>query len=155
MNPPEHLTIMIMEDNRADVYLLKQALQKAELNFTAFVFEDGQSAFEYMENDSATEAKPVPDLAILDLNVPKRDGSEVLAYIRSDPRYQNIAVVVLSSSPKQDICKHAARADCYITKPLELDEFLKIGHEIRECVESVRARTANLSVPGHAWAVSL
>ena len=70
MSPQQHLTIMIVEDNRADVYLLKQALRKAEIDFTAIVFEDGESALRYIEGEAEPENKPIPDVAILDLNVP-------------------------------------------------------------------------------------
>jgi len=136
MDPQQHLTIMILEDNRADVYLLKQALKQAELNFTGVVFEDGEKALEYLES----EARPtMPDLAILDLNVPKQDGSQVLAYIRGSPRYRELAVVMFSSSPKQYTRDKAAQADCYLVKPAELEAFLKIGEEIRDCLASVRA----------------
>jgi CheY-like chemotaxis protein len=130
---------MIMEDNRADVYLLKQALRKADIDFTAIIFEDGESAFKYIDGEAGSEIKPIPDLAILDLNVPNRDGSEVLAYIRRNPRFRNMAVVVLSSSPKKVMRDRAAQADCYITKPDELNEFLRIGEEIRNCLDAVRS----------------
>jgi two-component system, chemotaxis family, response regulator Rcp1 len=138
MSPNQHVTIMIMEDNRADVYLLKQALHKAEMNFTAIVFEDGETALRYI-GEAELGKKPIPDLAILDLNVPRRDGSEVLAYIRSTPRLRDVAVIVFSSSTKQVMRDRAAQADCYITKPNELKEFLRIGKEIRACVEAVQA----------------
>jgi chemotaxis family two-component system response regulator Rcp1 len=109
------------------------------MDFTAIIFEDGESAFRYIDGEAGPETKPVPDVAILDLNVPKRDGSEVLAHIRRNPRLQHIPVVILSSSPKRVMLDRAAQADCYITKPNELDEFLRIGEEIRSCVEAARA----------------
>src|SRR6476659_3885221 len=99
MGFPQQLTIMIVEDNRADVLLLKKALHKADICFTAIVFEDGESAFRFIDGESCLETNSSLDLAILDLNVPKRDGSEVLAHIRSNHKLQHIPVVVLSSSP--------------------------------------------------------
>jgi CheY-like chemotaxis protein len=143
---------MIVEDNRADVFLLKKALRKAEICFTAIVFEDGESAFRYIDGDLVPEAKRRLDLAILDLNVPKRDGSEVLAHIRRNPKLRHIPVVVLSSSPRQLMLDRAAQADCYITKPCQLDEFLQIGEQIRDCVEAAHAGVAARRRPG-AWKV--
>ena len=132
------LTIMIVEDNRADVYLLQKALHKAEIDFQAIILEDGESALTYLNGDLGREANPTPDLAILDLNVPKRDGSEVLAHIRRTPRLQQIPVIILSSSPKRVMLEQAAQADLYIVKPNELEEFLGIGDQIRACLDSIR-----------------
>jgi len=144
MSSQQRLTIMILEDNRADVLLLKEALHKAEMEFTPIIFADGESAFSYID-EAGTEIKPLPDVAILDLNVPKRDGSEVLAQIRRHPGWRHIPVVIFSSSTKRVMLDRAAQADCYITKPTELAEFLQIGKEIRTCVEAVRATRTLLS----------
>ncbi len=135
----QRLTIMILEDNRADVRLLKEALHRAEMDFTPIVFEDGESACRYIDGEAGTENRPLVDAAILDLNMTKRDGSEVLAHIRRHPNWRHIAVVIFSSSPKRVMLDRAAQADGYITKPNELDEFLRVGEEIRDCVEAVRA----------------
>lgn len=134
MNSQQPLRILILEDNRADVCLLKRALQMAAIDFTAIIFEDGEGAMRYIDQDSVPEGKPMLDLAILDLNVPKCDGAEVLAYIRSSPQLQHIPVVVFSSSPTHVMLHRTAQADCYITKPCELDEFLRIGEQIRDCL---------------------
>jgi two-component system, chemotaxis family, response regulator Rcp1 len=115
------------------------------MNFRAIVFGDGESAFRYIDEEVGPETKPMPDVAILDLNVPKRDGSEVLAYLRGSPKLRHIPAVVLSSSPKHVIRDRAAQADCYITKPNELEAFLGIGKEIRDCVETVRAARISFS----------
>lgn len=148
MSIEEHLTIMILEDNHADVYLLKEALLKAEMNFAAVVFGDGESAFKYIDGERGADTTPLPDVAILDLNVPKRDGSEVLGHIRQHPKLQHIPVLILSSSPKHVMRNRAAKADCYITKPSDLDAFLEIGRQIRACVETVRAaRVSSVGKP--------
>jgi chemotaxis family two-component system response regulator Rcp1 len=133
------LTIMIMEDNHADVHLLKEALIKAEIDFKAIVFGDGESAFNYIDGTAESGTVPPPDAAVLDLNAPKRDGSEVLAHIREHPTLRHIPVVILSSSPKDVMRNRAVQADCYIRKPNDLKAFLAIGQEIRDCVETVRA----------------
>jgi chemotaxis family two-component system response regulator Rcp1 len=142
---------MILEDNRADVFLLKKALRKAEICFTAVVFEDGESAFRYIDGDLVPETKRRLDLAILDLNVPKRDGSEVLAHIRSNPKLRHLPVILLSSSPRQLMLDRAAQADCYITKPSQLEEFLEIGEQIRDCIETAHAAAAGTR--SGAWKV--
>lgn len=135
----QHLTIMILEDNPVDAFFLDDALHNAEMDFTPILFEDGESACRYIDGGAGTENTPLPDLAILDLNVPRRDGSEVLAHIRRNPDWRHVAVVIFSSTPKQVMKNQAAHADCYITKPTRLDEFLRIGEEIRDCLEAVRA----------------
>jgi CheY-like chemotaxis protein len=152
MGFPQQLTIMIVEDNRADVFLLKKALRKADICFTAVVFEDGESAFRYIDGEHVPGTKRMLDLAILDLNIPRRDGSEVLDRIRRNPKLRHIPVVVLSSSPRQLMLDRAAQADCYITKPSQLDEFLQIGEQIRDCVEAAHAAVAVRRRPG-AWKV--
>jgi two-component system, chemotaxis family, response regulator Rcp1 len=135
----EILTIMILEDNGADVHLLKEALRQAGMKFQAIIFADGESAFRYIDGDTGPEIRPRPDAAILDLNVPKRNGSEVLSHIRAHPGLQDIPVVIFSSSPHQVMRDQAAQADCYITKPFDLESFLAIGPVIRDCVQSARA----------------
>jgi two-component system, chemotaxis family, response regulator Rcp1 len=139
MSTQERLIIMILEDNPADVHLLKEALLRAEMNFTALVFEDGESAFRYIDGGDGPETSPILDAAILDLNVPKRNGSEVLTHIRSNLRLRHIPVVIFSSSPKHVMRDRAAQANCYITKPTDLNEFLRVGEQVRDCVEAVRA----------------
>lgn len=123
---------MIVEDNSADVYLLKEALETAQIDFKAVVFEDGESAFKYVDGEGRFNAEPPLDVAILGLNVPKRNGSEVLARIRGNPNLRLIPIVILSSSPKQVMHDQAAQADCYITKPTELQAFIGLGQEIRK-----------------------
>jgi chemotaxis family two-component system response regulator Rcp1 len=139
MTTQKHLTIMIVEDNSADVYLLKKALETARMDFKAVVFEEGETAFKYVDGEAGFNAEPPPDVAILDLNIPKHNGAEVLAHIRGKPKLRLIPIVILSSSPKQVMRDQAAQADCYITKPTELQAFIGIGQEIRNCIESVRA----------------
>jgi chemotaxis family two-component system response regulator Rcp1 len=139
----EILTIMILEDNRADVHLLKEALRQAGMKFQAIVFADGESAFRYIDGGPGFESIPRPDAAILDLNVPKRNGSEVLSHIRAHPGLQEIPVIILSSSPQQVMRDQAAQADCYITKPSDLAKFLAIGPVIGDCVQTARAKSEN------------
>jgi two-component system, chemotaxis family, response regulator Rcp1 len=138
MSSQQKLTIMILEDNAADVFLLKEGLREAELDFTPVVFKDGESAFTYIDAVGVLDGRLRLDAAILDLNVPKRDGSEVLAHIRQSPLLRHLAVIIVSSSPRHVMMDRAAHADCYITKPDALDQYLAIGNDIRRCIEAVR-----------------
>jgi chemotaxis family two-component system response regulator Rcp1 len=138
MGSQQKLTIMILEDNASDIVLLKEGLRSAELDFTPVVFRDGESAFRYIDALGGVDGKARLDAAILDLNVPKRDGSEVLAHIRRNPILRRLAVIIMSSSPRHVMMDRAAHADCYITKPDCLDKYLAIGNDIRRCIEAVR-----------------
>lgn len=132
---------MILEDNAVDVILLKGALRKADLDFTALLFEDGESAFKYINTD-ARPSKPRLDAAILDLNVPGRDGSEVLAQIRQSPELKHIVAIIFSSLPKAVMISRAVHADCYITKPSDLNQYLALGQEMRLCIGDCSRRDA-------------
>jgi CheY-like chemotaxis protein len=134
------LTIMILEDNVSDVFLLAQALHIAEIDLTPVVFADGESALTYVDGISmpgGQSSQSRLDAAVLDLNVPKRDGSEVLAHIRQNPALRGMAVIILSSSPRHVMMDRAANADCYLTKPDDFDQYLRIGSDIRRCIEAV------------------
>lgn len=124
--------VILIEDNFADVLMITRALkQQAPCDIT--VFSDGDKAYQYFQNCSDGEC--LPELVVLDLNLPVRDGSEVLDLIRGMPGLSAIPVAVVSSSP-QDVMKgRAARADCYITKPSDLDRYLAIGKELLSCIK--------------------
>jgi CheY-like chemotaxis protein len=122
--------ILLIEDNRADVYLLRRALQEeAPCDITELA--DGDEAFVFTQhvNDSA----PPFDLIVLDLNLPGRDGAEILLAIQSNPALVRTPVAVLSSSPCDIIKKHAASADYYLTKPCNLDEFMALAKALLDC----------------------
>jgi DNA-binding response OmpR family regulator len=132
------LQVLIVEDNPADVMLIEMAMQAGGLECRTQVAVDGDAAIHHLQAD------PGDDLIILDLNLPKRHGTEVLRVIRETERGQQTPVVVLSSSPGDVIEElvHAAHleADCYLTKPLNLDDFLALGDVIRKCYESRTGR---------------
>jgi len=130
---PGRLRVLIVEDNPPDVMLIRMALDAEGLDFHAHVCGDGDSAVERL----STPHQSPPDLIILDLNLPKRHGTEVLHFIREKESIAFTPVVVLSSSPEHVIEElvHAAhvKADCYLTKPPTLDGFLSLGKVIIEC----------------------
>jgi len=130
----EPFRILLVEDNSADVYLFRKALENAGLNFELMVLEDGASAIGFVRGDEKYGESPVPDLAVLDLSLPKNDGVQVLEAIRASHRFAHIPVVVTSSSPvpparlKQEHLQVAR----YIMKPPDLEEFLRIGSALKE-----------------------
>lgn len=130
--------VLIVEDNPMDAYMVKRALQK-ELSWTteATVADDGEKAIELLLEHSGGRLRDWPDLVILDLNLPKRDGVEVLQVIRTTDDLRSLPVVVFSSSPmdvmRSKVNKVNVEANCYVTKPSDLDEFLGLGKRFRCC----------------------
>lgn len=127
------LRILLLEDNPGDATLLKEAFRAAKVQFELTHFVDGEAAITYI-----TSGRAAIDLAVLDLNVPKRDGLEVLEAIRTQPGLGGLAVVILSSSPQDHLDKKVTGADSYIEKPPTLDAFLAIGKEIMNCYSQTR-----------------
>jgi CheY-like chemotaxis protein len=126
--------ILLVEDNAADIYLFRQALQLAGLNFELTVIQDGEQALAFAQSDSKGRAIGVPDLLVLDLNLPKVGGCQVLEAVRQNPDLSHLAVaIVTSSEASQDYEKCAALGvSRYIPKPLELEEFLRIGEIVKK-----------------------
>lgn len=124
--------ILLVEDNAADVYLLRRALEAAQLRCELTIFEDGSSAISFIE--AHVRGSLLPDLAILDLNLPKQSGWQVLARLRASPHLQNVPVIILSSSPSPGERDQitAAGVQIYLIKPPDLDGFLNLGFRIRE-----------------------
>ncbi len=130
--------ILIVEDNRGDVLLVKEALAESSLEFELIHLIDGEQAFDYLHRTGNYSTAPMPDLVLLDLNLPKHDGWEVLAEIRSLPGMHLTPVVILSSSGNPEDCERASRTprSKYIRKPSTLDEFMTIGKEIERFLVS-------------------
>lgn len=133
--------ILVVEDNRVDAFMVRYALKgledwPVELQFV----EDGEQALHFLgKKNGYTEAR-TPDLVILDLNLPKRDGVEVLRIMRDDPVLTSVKVIVLSSSPVDVIEQRVRSVDiearCCFTKPIGLDEVIELGQRIRQCYGS-------------------
>jgi two-component system, chemotaxis family, response regulator Rcp1 len=120
--------ILLIEDNPGDVELIHEALQTGKLLNHISVTTDGEAATSFLRREKNFESAPFPDLILLDLNLPKKDGFEVLKDIKSDPRLNRIPVVILTSSQgDRDILKsYSLRANCFISKPVDVDEFLRL-----------------------------
>jgi len=126
--------ILIVEDNRGDVLLVREALKESSLKFELTHIADGEQAFDYLLRRGIHRDAHRPNLVLLDLNLPKRDGWEVLDEIRTMPELRDTPVVILSSSGNPKDRERAARTpnSLYIRKPSTLDEFLAVGKVIED-----------------------
>ncbi len=126
--------ILLLEDNEADIYLLRQALEEAEVDCELTVIENGADGLDFATRQGKYEGGFIPDLAVLDLNLPKGGGEPVLAAIRQNEELRHVPVVVMSSSaaPREQSSIKKLGVECFITKPLELDAFLQIGFVLKD-----------------------
>ena len=125
------LRVLIIDDNPADVNLIREAMQ-ALVPCTFHVIEHGDKALEFVRTFSSDEFAFRPDVIVLDFNLPGHDGAEVLDRIRHTDALTGVPVAVVSSCPRDILRQRVNRADCYVTKPSELDAFMAIGKEILE-----------------------
>ncbi len=128
------LEILLVEDDPADIELTREMLIESKLKLNLNEVHDGVEAMEYLRKDGKYENAPTPDLIMLDLNMPRKDGRETLEEIKSDEEFKKIPVVILTTSDSNnDIIKsYTSGANCYITKPVGLDQFRKVVDAI-EC----------------------
>ena len=126
--------ILLIEDNPGDVRLTIEAMKEGKILNHINVVNDGLEALEFLHRQGKYSDVPRPDLILLDLNLPKKDGREVLAEIKEDPCLKRIPVVILTTSQaEQDIIKtYELHANCYITKPVDLDQFLSVARLIED-----------------------
>lgn len=120
--------ILLVEDNPGDVLLTKEALKAGKMHNNLSVVSDGEQAMAFLRKEGEFKDAPRPDFILLDLNLPKKDGREVLAELKSDPDLKRIPVVVLTTSKaEEDIIKsYNLHANCYITKPVGLEKFIEV-----------------------------
>ncbi len=126
------IEILLVEDNPGDVRLTIEALKEAKVLNNLSVVSDGVEALAFLRCQGSYEKVLRPDLIFLDLNLPRKDGREVLSEIKQDQSLRRIPVVVLTTSQaEQDIVRsYDLHANCYITKPVDLDQFLEVVHSI-------------------------
>src|SRR5690242_1445253 len=126
--------ILMVEDNPGDVRLTQEALKEGRLWNHLSVAKDGMEALEYLRREGRFQNATHPDLILLDLNLPKKDGREVLAEIKADDRLRLIPVVVLTTSrSEEDILKsYKLHANCYITKPVDFPQFASVVRSIED-----------------------
>lgn len=128
MNNP--IKMLLVEDNPADIRLIREVLK--ETNNELFVVKDGVEAINFLNHESNYSNTPRPDIIILDLNLPRKDGREVLKEIKKNDNLKSIPVIVLTTSNSEDdiIKTYKNYANCYITKPVDFDQFLKVIESI-------------------------
>ena len=128
------IDILLVEDNPGDVRLTVEALKEGKVLNTLSVARDGVEALAFLRKAGKHGEAPRPDLILLDLNLPKKDGREVLAEIKADESLKRIPVVVLTTSQaEQDIIRsYSLYANCYITKPVDLDQFITVLQSIED-----------------------
>ena len=126
------IEILMVEDNPGDIRLTVEALKEGKVRNNLHTVEDGVEALAFLRREGRYAEAPRPDLILLDLNLPKKTGPEVLAEIKDDPDLRLIPVVILTvSQAEQDIVKsYSLHANCYITKPVDLDQFLEVVKSI-------------------------
>lgn len=135
------LTVLLVEDNAGDVRLVEEAFREGRMTHRLDVVGDGEAALAYLRRAEAYAAAPRPDLILLDLNVPRKNGHEVLREVKGDPNLRRIPVVVFSSSDaERDIARcYDLHANCCVRKPAGLDEFIAILRAIdRFWLQAVR-----------------
>ncbi|NET31997.1 MAG: response regulator [Cyanothece sp. SIO1E1] len=127
------IDILLVEDNAGDVFLLRECFAQTSITHTLHPVEDGEAALAFLNHEVPYTNAPRPDLILLDLNLPKKDGREVLAELKAEPELQSIPVIVLTgSAAEQDIHRsYQLHANCYITKPSDLSTL----HEIVQAIE--------------------
>lgn len=133
-NRVEPIEILLVEDNPADVRLTREALKEEKIHNHLSVVSDGVEALAFLRQEGRHGKAARPDLILLDLNLPRKDGREVLAEIKSDEKLKLIPVVVLTTSDAdRDILQsYRLHANCYIKKPLDLNQFSMVVKSIRE-----------------------
>ncbi len=126
------IDILMVEDNPGDARLTREALKESKVCNNLHHVRDGVEAMEFLRKEGEFGHAPMPDIILLDLNLPRKDGRQVLAELKAIPHLKHIPVVVLTTSEaEQDIVKsYELHANCYITKPVDLDKFVEIIHGI-------------------------
>jgi CheY-like chemotaxis protein len=133
MTSPQLLHILVVEDDAGDVALVENAFAAHSIPSTLHCVGDGADALAFLRREAPFDGAPRPDLILLDLNMPRVDGREVLAQIKADENLKSIpAIVFTTSSAAGDVvASYAAHANAYVTKPLDLDDYDRVIGEIR------------------------
>ena len=128
MNPVRPIDILLVEDSPSDVRLTREALKDAKVLNMLHVVQDGVAAMDFLHKEGPYAGRPSPDLILLDLNLPRKDGREVLAEIKQDENLKRIPVVVLTTSrAEEDVVRsYNLHANAYVTKPVDLEQFLEV-----------------------------
>lgn len=145
-SPVEPIEVLLVEDDPGDELMTREAFEDNKIRNTLHVVRDGQEALDFLYRRGDHADAPRPDLVLLDLNLPKYDGRQVLEQIKGDPELALIPVVVLTtSSAEEDILRsYKLHANAYVTKPVDLDQFIAAVRQIDEFFVTV------VRLPGRA-----
>jgi two-component system, chemotaxis family, response regulator Rcp1 len=126
--------ILLVEDNPVDVMVAEDALTEAKMSNKVHVAEDGEEALDFLHRRGKYVDAPRPDLILLDLNLPKKSGTDVLAEIKQDPNLLDIPVVILTTSEadKDVLTSYSLHANCFITKPVDMKQFTEVIKSIED-----------------------
>jgi CheY-like chemotaxis protein len=133
MNPVQNvLSVLLVEDDPGDILMAQEAIAEQPVRSDLHIARDGVEAMDYLRGSTSGGATPTPDLVLLDLNLPRMDGREVLAEIRSDARLTHLPVVVLTTSSSEDdvLTSYRLHANAYVTKPSDFTQFTRTVRDI-------------------------
>ncbi len=130
----QHYDILLVEDNPADIRITQEAFKEAGVGNNLRIVKDGVEALVYLRQEAPHHNAPRPDLILLDLNMPRLDGREVLAEIKNDGALRKIPVIILTTSEADEdiLNSYNLHANCYIPKPIDLDEFIEVIRSIED-----------------------
>jgi CheY-like chemotaxis protein len=136
---PTPIEVLLVEDDPGDVLMTQEAFEEHKVRNNLAVVNDGAEAIAYLRREGRYSDAPRPDLVLLDLNLPRRDGREVLAEIKNDPELRQIPVVVLTTSQAdEDIARsYQLHANAYVTKPVDFERFIEVVRQIDDFFVSV------------------
>jgi two-component system, chemotaxis family, response regulator Rcp1 len=128
------IDLLLVEDNQGDVRLTREALKEGKVLNSLHVVGDGIEALAFLRHEGKYAKMPHPDIILLDLNLPRMDGRELLAKIKTDPDLLRIPVVILTTSKSEEdiITSYNLHANCYITKPVDLDQFIRVVQSVED-----------------------
>ena len=129
---PRTIEVLLVEDNPGDIRLMREAFWEVDVRHCLHTAADGEEAMRFLRRAGDFSRAPRPDLIVLDLNLPRKDGREVLAEVKQDPALRHIPVVVLSSSTAEGDISSAydLHANCYVSKPVDFEEFIRVVQSI-------------------------
>lgn len=128
MDTTKSINILLIEDNPGDIRLIKEVLKEGKIQSNLSIVLDGEEALSFLKQTDQYIDAVRPDLIILDLNLPKKDGREILSDIKEDPALKHIPVIVLTTSnaPNDILNMYTSHANCFITKPADFDQFINV-----------------------------
>jgi CheY-like chemotaxis protein len=133
------IDVLLVEDDPGDVLLIREAFEHNKVHNTLHVVSDGEQALSFLRREGSHAEAPRPDLVLLDLNLPRKDGREVLAEVKADPQLRTIPIVVLTTSrAEEDVLRsYELHANAYVTKPVDFDRFIEVVRQIDDFFVSV------------------